>query len=41
MIAEEIALKDTSLDAKQMDVKFHFLWRGNEMNFVFKDTPLN
>ena len=41
MIAEELTLNDIHLDAKQIDVKLHFLWRGNEMNFDFKDVPLN
>jgi hypothetical protein len=41
MIAEEIVLKDINLDVHSIDVKFHFLWRGNKMNFVFKDVPLN
>ena len=41
MLAQEIVFKDLKIEAKQLDVKLQFAWRGNERVFDFKDVPLN
>jgi hypothetical protein len=41
MLAEEILFRSLKMEAKKIDVKLQFSWRGQEMVFDFKDVPLN
>ncbi len=41
MLAQENVFKDLKIEAKKLDVKLQFTWRGNERVFDFKDVPLN
>jgi len=41
MLAQENVFKDLIVEAKKLDVKLQFTWRGNERVFDFKDVPLN
>lgn len=40
MIFEDVVFKTLQIDAKQVDLKIQFSWRGTSMRFDFKDVPV-
>jgi len=41
MLAKETVFEGLKVEAKRIDVKVQFSWRGSDMLFDFKDVPLN
>ncbi len=41
MLAKEIVFEGLKVEAKKIDVRLQFSWRGSDMLFDFKDVPLN
>jgi hypothetical protein len=41
MLAQETVFHGLKIDARKIDLRLRFDWRGREMLFDFKDVPLN
>jgi hypothetical protein len=41
MLAQDTVFDGLKIDAKKIDVKLQFTWRGSQQVFEFKDVPLN
>ena len=40
MLAEEITFTGLQIQAKQIDIKIQFVWRGTDQLFDFKNVPV-
>jgi hypothetical protein len=41
MIFEDVVFKPLQIDAKQVDLKIQFSWRGTSLRFDFKNVPVD